>query len=471
VAALVVATIAVHLAQAGRIVVARIVGGVGLFVAADIAGIVAAAPTIVQEHVSIVSGPLWLPMSLGTSGYFAYGHTTAASDLASGLENISAKPLLLAAAFLVTYVVRRRTEPAHEARDVTVPIEPRGSWAPMPVRVFAVGSAVVGLGLWSFIVAFATSSWYDTIDTPIFLIEGRILDMAVMLFGLVIYNAGRGPVTAPAMVTAAVLFVVDHVIADHAWRGPIAAAVVLMTGAGMLVGASWLTPRLSGPGTTDTTARRALLVVAVTAAFAMPMDVRWAVAGFHAPQAYVDDAQLFTPVPSRPLFLLVAALGAFFLVTAVVAALTSRRERLSRPATAVIVLVAAGLFAAGTVDQSAAWLSYYPNSQFVVQPLIAVVILVAARWRAPAPILRSAAVIRAVTVIGAAGIAAWAASAVLLDPLDDIGGFLDGLYPQGLSEAGLTNPVPPLVIGIVCALAFARPPVVNNGLDRQADPM
>lgn len=462
VSAVAVLAAAIRLAHAGRLRIARAVACVGLFVVTDVAGVIAAIPSVRQVHMSLASAPLWLPGAIGMSGYFEYG-TGSAFGYATGILHATIVPLLLLAAFLVTYVIRRRPAVAIVASIDSPALPRRAPWVSWPVRAYALGTAIFGLGLWTFLLAFATADFESPFLIPPILADGRIIAISIVLFAFAIGNAGRGPIAAPAATAGAVLLAVDHVVGNHLWRGPGVAVLLAVIVGGAIVAAWWVTPYLAGPGTTDTAARRALLVVALTASFGIPTAVQQAIAavyGRHSDRYLWFEHPSIWMRPTPAVALVIFACEALLITTAVVAALASRRERLSVSRTAMVALGVAGLYVCGTVSPNMFHTQWIHVS---TQPMIAIAVLAAARWP------RAGYRPRAIALIVAAGVGAGIASPLLAGPLAGIGAIDSGLFPKVLTVFATTDPIPPLVLGLVLGLAFAAR-LVPSPVDTESDP-
>jgi hypothetical protein len=466
VCAAVLATIGARLARAGRVLLARAVTALGLLVVTDLATIVAQAHTVLRHHLAIVSGPLWLPASM--TRYVEY--TTSPHDVIGLVDDTvraDTLPLLLLSAFLVTYAIRRRAEVPADKPVAVPPATPRVPWASGPVRGYALGLAAVGLGLWTFVLAFVTAG-PGPFATLWLLVGDRMSAIAFMLLAFVIYNAGRGPVSAPTAITGVLLFAADHVAGVRSWHGPVVAVGLMVFGAALLVGATALVPRLAGPGTTDITARRALVVAAVTAVCAVPAAVQWVRLTMRVPTLPVERHRPFLFLSATALLVLVLGCGLLLTVTGLIAALASRRHRFSTLGTIVAALVVGALYAAGTINADLLSLLRIPPIAFFIQVIIAVVFVAIARW----PRRRR---VRALAWTFAGCVGAGAAAVALSDSLAVVSRLFDGLLPDVLTTGRSSlDMVPRLLVGLVLALVFAKrliPPDPTDVADPETAPI
>jgi hypothetical protein len=441
-------------ARTGRVLLARTVTAFGLLVITDLTAVIAGAHSALRYHLSFASGPLWLPISIDW-----YRLSQSAIDIVTSEVRFYTLPLLLLSAFLVTYAIRRPVAaPAAEPAAVR-PATPRVPWASTPVRGYALGLAAVGLGIWTFVGALGGGPQFLFDDPRELLTGGHLMAIALILAAFAIYNAGRGPVSAPTAAIGLLLLAADHAVDLLPWHGPALAAGLVVFGAAVLAGAWWLVPRLTGPGTTDTTARRALVVVAVTAAFAIPTTLPW------SGLATLADIHEGDSIPTTASLLLALGSGMLLAVTGLIAALASRRDRLPWFATIVAALAVGALYTAGTAGDGLLSLLYYPQMQFFIQPIIAVAFVAIARWPRHR---RVRAFVWTIAGCAAAGVAA----VLALNTISGLAQLIEYVVPTEVED--LTEVVAHLVVGLALALVFAArlvPPDTTEPADPETAPI
>jgi hypothetical protein len=458
---LVVATAAIHLARRGRRIAARLTVLVGMLVTIDATGAFAGLAIVRDQHRHIMSAPIWLPYSLDV---FGRPSTGGASAMAFAIVETVAVPLVYLTAFVAAFLIGRAPAVSSVARE-TVPIAAatgaRASWASAGVRRFAMAAGGAGLVLWTYAVAVTPRTpaplgfaWWGREYEDTELIECRIIGILLILLAILICNAGRGPVAAPTAAIGLLLAVADGLLIRAGLRGPGAAAVTLLAGGSAAIAAGWLIPRLAGPGTTDTTARRALVFTAIVAAFAIPTTIRWDMPAGREPYADMAGRALRS---TAPLAAVILCAGMLLLIIAIVAALASRTERPSSRGIAAISILAFGLLFSVSVGP---WLTdwlFYPDPRFFVQPVIAVILVGAARWR------RSARPARTVVVWSAYAIGAAVVTVPLHAPVTQLQTFTDTLTTPSDSDVFA---LAPLLFGVVVALLCTkRATTVRTGPD------
>ncbi|HEY3009772.1 MAG TPA: hypothetical protein VGJ63_17135 [Micromonosporaceae bacterium] len=311
-------------------------GGVAALECAAVGGSLHAAANL---DLGFASAPVWFPLALLPGGTAGFGRVLADAGAPSGaaihasdilLGNVSAMvgPLLLCSAFLIAYAVRAARDTVRFPAAATADDAPAYHWT--RERTVAAALGVAGLAIWAYQAGIA----HDPDPTS-----------AIVLIGsaLVVVLAGRGPVVVPAAGAAAVLYAAERV-ADHAQRPGVGTAVTLgMVGSAAICGAWLASGQLAGRGTTDRTARGALVAIAVLAAWAAPGSD--------------------------------GLLAALTWLLAVTAALFSRRSPLGRAATVAVVGTPLLAVAGPTAH---AWST--PHASLLGQVLLAVVALATARW-------------------------------------------------------------------------------------------
>lgn len=379
-------TIAVRLALAGRRAVAWVVGIVGSLVALDVAAIIGALHSASVLGVGAITGPAWFPLAIldpraVTFGYFYSDGTVTiagqmwrsgppvhASELLLSVVSTFTSGLLLATAFVLAFAMRAvRTvlldEPAVAAvaqteEDVPAVRVARG------LREIGFALGLAGVGVWAWITTMIRTPLPP--DGGLFfpsenLIWGGLLAIALVTLAVVPIVAGRGPVAAPAAGVFAVLFAAQSLITTKGWHGAGIAVAAIAVGIAALAGAWWLAGALRGAGTNAATTRRALVAVAVAGVLTAPTNTGMFEV---APRAFTASQYV---------------LAVLFWLLSITAALASRATPLRRVTAAVVVVVPVAvlmLFESG----AAAHALYWPNPNFFVQPLLAVLALVVARW-------------------------------------------------------------------------------------------
>ncbi|HEY2947270.1 MAG TPA: hypothetical protein VGJ53_02540 [Micromonosporaceae bacterium] len=357
----VAAGLAMRLIGAGRRRLGQLVATAGAAIALECAAVGGSLHAAASLEIGLGSAPAWFPLALLPGGTAGFGRVLAdagpsldgraavrASDILLGNVSAMVGPLLLCSTFLVAYAMRAARGTVGTSAAAAADEAPARRRT--PERTLAAALGVVGLALWVYHAAL--------VHDPDSSSAGRALrTSAIVLIGsaLVVVLAGRGPVVVPAVGAVTVLYAGDRV-ADFAQRPGLATAVALgMVGCATICGAVLASHQLVGRGTTDRAARATLVAIAVVAAWA-------------APRSEELDSTGSVAV-SAPL------LAALTWLMAVTAAQASRRSRLGRTATVAVagvpLLVVAG-------PAAHAWSS--PRAPLLVQVLLVVVALAAARW-------------------------------------------------------------------------------------------
>lgn len=435
---------ALRLAASGRRVAATGAGIVGLLLAVDVAGWVTALPSAASAHANPATGPLWSPLALLPLDAVTFGPITLtvgpdtfhASTVVAGLAGLVAVPALMCAAFAATYLLRGRAvrltvaeAPAAERG------KPRPALASRAVRGYAYATGVVALGAWA--GTLARVGPLDLVNYPRdfhgILPSTAFTAILLAVLAFVVANAGRGPVAAPAVGIFAVLATADRLVTaaqpeyGSIVQGPPAggafAAGLFVLGAAALGGATWLTGRLAGQGTTPTSARRALAGVVVIATFSVPAAVTFDDLFRHRQATIPAGGGEISDIPPVWLAALAVAVAVLLVATAFVAALAARTRPLPRVAVAGMALLVVAVAAVPVTPTGDALRTalYWPFPQFFAQPVLAVVLLAVLAWRHPT---------RPVLAAGAWTLAAVVAAAVtvpLHEPVRDVGDLVAGL--------------------------------------------
>jgi len=354
-------------AASGRRRLGWSIGTVGSVVALESAAFCGSLHAADTLKVGFDSAPAWFPLALLPGGTVSFGHLLAdgtasfggrsqsgpafhASDILLGNLSAMVGPLLLCSGFAVAYAMCRVRDTA--PASVVVATDHAPVLSPRRFRAVAASTGVAGLAIWVYLAALAHNPDANSGDA----VRLRTTAIMLMVSGLVVVLAGRGPVTAPAVGTFAVLFAADKV-ADHAPRYGLAPAITLVAVCGGTIYGAWLlSGELAGRGTTDKAARRALVAIAVVSALMTPTSQ-----GIGAPTTGDIAAVSY-------------ALGTLPWLLAVTAALASRRLPLGRPVTVAVT----GLPLVLLLSVSGTAAQVYVS--FPIRALLAVVALAAASW-------------------------------------------------------------------------------------------
>jgi hypothetical protein len=319
------------------------------------------------------------------------------------------------------------------------------------VRGVGVAGVVIGVVTWAYLAGIGIggqSVWLNDWNR----VSLRVTAIALVIVSAIIMMSGRGPVVLPAAAIFAVLYTADCIVADGQLHGRLhgaaTAAVLLIVGAATIGGAWWLSGRLAGNGTTDTSARRTLVGAGVAGALAIPTTI--AVIHHPLPAAFLGVS-----------YLLAAALW----LVAITAALASRRTPLSTVASIVYIVVPLGvvmLFISGLGEKAFGGYADGMALLFIQLPL-AVVALAATRWNSAGNHLRS---IAAWLLLGFGGAVAAIPLGAVMQQHEILGGLIARFEPawDGPSANQL---VLALALGILAA-RLGRPPAADP---RAAEPV
>jgi hypothetical protein len=311
------------------------------------------------------------------SGYQAHGMNL----LAQGVQGF-AGALLVGTVFAVAYALRAAQTVAAQAEGPrTGATETYAGRAAQPgtagnrvaVRRVAAAFAVAGVLAWAWVTTLTPVAPPAGPSGLVFPSERLawlgILAVVLVVLAVVLLNAGRGPVAAPAVAVFVVLTGTQVAVLAAGWSGAAGAVPTVVIGLAAVAGSwwltQWLTRALAGPGEATgvppLAVRRALVAVAVAAILVVPTGLGLEIV---APMGYLAVGYVL------------AVLGWLIAITA---ALASRPVPLSRIAATVLVVVP---IAAVVVFESGAATGplYWFDPRFFMQAVLAVVTLAAARW-------------------------------------------------------------------------------------------
>jgi hypothetical protein len=283
--ALVVALVAggtVRLVHRGRPGWSTVVAVLGSIAALEMTAIVAGRSVALFEHVPLATGPWWFPLTLldqdslavvGDQGGQPGSMGTVVMIVAGTL-----RPLLVATAFVLTYGVRASRAPAPTAVLVAARFV-RAEPAPPLLRNF--GLTIIGLGvaLWTYALAVLTPQLADVAlvdeiqswELHLWAQEIREASVLIVVLGLVIASASRGPVLLPAMGVVMALLAADSMIDAADVRGPGVVAATMSLAVAVAAVGWWLSGVLGGHRNVATQEmRRRLAWAAILAALCAP---------------------------------------------------------------------------------------------------------------------------------------------------------------------------------------------------------
>lgn len=471
---LVVVGVGRRLAGAGRRTAAWAVTGLGAFVAADVAAFTASVRAAGTLHIGRGFGLLWLPLSYLPYGFTGIGPLIPAGTTRIGSGSIGsdqpfpalslllplsvevAVPLLMCSAFVIVAALRMRPQSVTAIERPEPTPHPRVvvSWLPRLLRPFAVTATVLGLAVWAATTGLAGAALDDSFRSTAFQVEFAAALLTTL--GVALCSVGRELVVLPAAGLMAVLPTASAIAARTGWTGASATTALAAVGLAAAAVAWWVGERLPRSAAPESAGRRTLVGIAVIGALAAPTAV--SVSDIFANHAWIPIGLGATRGPSSPPALLALAsvgVAALLLATAFVAALTSRRTPLSRPAFAVFLAAYALVFLIGIVDgQAVARALYWTFPSFFVQPVLVVVLVALIRWRPGQGALRG---------LGwcAAGIAGAVASVALWEPLSALGVLLSAGFLRITTRIGFDGGDAGLLwaqIALGAAVAFALGP-------------
>jgi hypothetical protein len=423
----------------------RLVLVLGIALTVDIAAAVGAFPTSTDSGVGLGSAIAWLPASILPAGTLHFGGLNPVGDMSIHGSDFLLPyvwaiglPLMMCSAFVGAFALRAASERATVLEQVDVDDAPVS--VSLLVRRVALGASAIGLGAWAYVAALNT--YMSSLDFSAQTVTAfRVLAIVTVAASVAVMVAGRGPVAASALGTLLVLFAADRFISIVGRHGFIVAVLMVAFGSGVVYCAEPFSDALADARSSGSTARRALVATAVASALSVP--------GFGTPDAWT------------PTSMVVAAyiIAGLLTVLAMVAALASRAEPLSRPVAlglVVIPLVIVMVYVSGRLRPS----TFGSDQLFFMQALLAMTALAAARWRTSAPQVRqlvmwifAAVVVTAVSLPVADEIFAdGSIFGATFNPMSgDGGGVFDGLRHFGFEAdvaGGLTVAV---LVGVLVA--------------------
>ena len=473
-----------RLAAAGRRTTAWVVTGVGAVLAADVAAFVASVRAAGTLHIGLGSGLLWLPLSYLPDGFSGIGPMIPAGTTRIGSASIGsdqafpalnlllpvgagvAAPLLMVSAFVIVAALRERPQ-AVTAAELAAPTADRDAaagWLPRGLRPFAVAVTVLGLAIWAATTTRGGAAPDDFLSDAL---QVQFAAILLVVLGVVMCCVGRGQVALTTIGLGATLLAIDAFAVRAGWTGAAAGTALATCGAVAAAAAWWLSGRMPGPATSQTSGRRVLGAVAVIGAMAAPTAV--SVSDIFANHAWIPTAYGAIGPTSPPALLSLASVGvaALLVATAFVAARASRPAPMSRRALGIFLAIYTALFLVGIVDGDAVRRAlYWPFPSFFIQPALVVVLVALVRWR-PGHDVRQG--------FGwcAVGVVATAATVALQGPMLSLGAVLSGPFgriavrstPSGLADAGLLWAQ--IAIGLALALGLApwfAPPAPSGAI-------
>ena len=265
----------------------------GSLIALDIAGLISGLRLASALGINARSSIVWFPLAMLDPGLVKFGpfrpggveipwngaiaangRATHASDVLLPAIGGLTVVMLLGTSFALAYAMRAaRTIPPGAAEATTD--KPAAFAVSTRTRAVVGGIGCAALGTWAWVVGIVAiphrglpSGNPTGADT---IMWSGLLGIVLVVLALVTLLAGRGPVVAPAVAAFIVLCAVQSTISKNQWHGAAVTVAAITVGVATAAGAWWLARAITGPGTTATTTRRALIAVAVASALVTPL--------------------------------------------------------------------------------------------------------------------------------------------------------------------------------------------------------